>query len=1089
MRLRYLSVLTLFFSMLVQLSLGDERAKDTEAPFTVLGKAAIGAETIAFSPLGGSVACICPNGNVVLVDLSTGLTSTFAGKHSPRDHKDLRRIVFAKDGRRLIAGSQMTLLLIDAVSQRLLKEIVPEEGYQYACFWSTSDITRVAALAFSEREGQLAKLRMFDPRSGEVFLDQEIAFEGRVDGGFSLDGSQFFLVESEARNRQPKGFHWASKDGRSLPDFYMPIERAVYRVYFGPNRMVVTYGYDDIFVFDISKADKVRIDTRIKAPTSGGLHYDVSADGTLFAGRCSFASADGAIYLISLSTGAVVRKITDSGLRSNGAVRLTPDGKSVSAATNSGAIRLWDIASGQIRKTIRVDHRQEYALNYAFSPDSERIAYGGDNIPLRICTLAEEPWTPRTVELPRFPESRRVLECATSLVFSHDHSKLVLTSEYSAKHLVWDIENQKTLGQFGTKSFGKISSMSLCFRRVQPFFTNDEPYAFSFVDILGPENRRAHLHKWDMSTGRIVSSYRLDDVNGAHVAACRVSPDGKRLAIAHSRMIAIYDTTQFRFIKALSTGASIAENGGAELAWAPDGKNIVLAYSAMYSHNMVAFDTMTGRKIELSQRCTIPAMMEFTDANSVWFVAHNGNYQLLDLESRMVSEEVVVNRNHEKNTGNTHIRTVASSLAGRMSALGSSDGHVYVTDLTEGTLLATITGKGRSIKALAFSEDKKWLAVADERDLWLVGLEDIRNTTTERQQHQTAVNGRLSVTEGTAKLGIARIEAESLEFRKTGQYQPEVQHMGLWQANRWSGEKQVLARDCRLGDSLLLSLRIRESGTYRMELFVTRAPDYGNVQVSIDDQVVGRPYSGYAPSVTPFGPVVIGSVTLTEGTHIVALRSVGHDPRSTGYMMGIDRIDLIAVGKDESPALGESNGKVSDRKNVLGLEIGLLDCGALFHRFAIGPSFDIRKDWALRMQLWIDGRRSERQVIFLWGDDRRLHDPICVCVEGNQLSASITDCRNNETQSLCHDLDNGVYGRWLPFAFSYDARTSKIRLFVDGKMVKEETCRVTPALDRPMPILIGGAGEMYGERFLGRVRSLRFSNMDSTEEIQSCTFE
>ncbi|MES2462112.1 MAG: hypothetical protein V4671_16120, partial [Armatimonadota bacterium] len=45
---------------------------------------------------------------------------------------------------------------------------------------------------------------------------------------------------------------------------------------------------------------------------------------------------------------------------------------------------------------------------------------------------------------------------------------------------------------------------------------------------------------------------------------------------------------------------------------------------------------------------------------------------------------------------------------------------------------------------------------------------------------------------------------------------------------------------------------------------------------------------GYAQSVRPTGPISLGRVSLKEGANTVELELVGKDPRSAGYMAGLD---------------------------------------------------------------------------------------------------------------------------------------------------------------------------------------------------------
>ncbi len=117
--------------------------------------------------------------------------------------------------------------------------------------------------------------------------------------------------------------------------------------------------------------------------------------------------------------------------------------------------------------------------------------------------------------------------------------------------------------------------------------------------------------------------------------------------------------------------------------------------------------------------------------------------------------------------------------------------------------------------------------------------------------------------------------------------------MEYWGAARWSGGRQIWASGGQSGDEVILTVPALPHGTYRLDLCITRAPDYGKVQVLIDNRPLGEPYDGYEETVKPGGPIAVGVVHLAPTTHKLALRAVGKNPLSTDYMIGIDRVDFV----------------------------------------------------------------------------------------------------------------------------------------------------------------------------------------------------
>ena len=108
----------------------------------------------------------------------------------------------------------------------------------------------------------------------------------------------------------------------------------------------------------------------------------------------------------------------------------------------------------------------------------------------------------------------------------------------------------------------------------------------------------------------------------------------------------------------------------------------------------------------------------------------------------------------------------------------------------------------------------------------------------------------------------------------------------------WSGDAQLLV-GAREESHVTLELPPRVEGDYRFDLYATRAPDYGIVQVLLDDHPLGEPLDLYAPIVVPTGAVPLGRVHLTPEAHSLTFRVVGWHEESTGRIFGIDCIDLV----------------------------------------------------------------------------------------------------------------------------------------------------------------------------------------------------
>jgi hypothetical protein len=115
----------------------------------------------------------------------------------------------------------------------------------------------------------------------------------------------------------------------------------------------------------------------------------------------------------------------------------------------------------------------------------------------------------------------------------------------------------------------------------------------------------------------------------------------------------------------------------------------------------------------------------------------------------------------------------------------------------------------------------------------------------------------------------------------------------------WSGGAQEWLQSTRPGLSLTFAINTPATTTYGLTLALTRARDYGIATVSIDGHQLSTTFDGYAPTVSPSGPLAFGFVTLTSGSHNVTVTATGRDPASAGYYIGVDYLQLDAVGQGD----------------------------------------------------------------------------------------------------------------------------------------------------------------------------------------------
>jgi len=146
-------------------------------------------------------------------------------------------------------------------------------------------------------------------------------------------------------------------------------------------------------------------------------------------------------------------------------------------------------------------------------------------------------------------------------------------------------------------------------------------------------------------------------------------------------------------------------------------------------------------------------------------------------------------------------------------------------------------------------------------------------------------------------LNSLTIEAESLlGSAQTAQGQMSVQNMQGFGPG-WGGGAQLLWNGARIGAQLALSFWTAVAGRYEIYLHFTRGPDFAIVHAGLEGAPVVT-FNGCASSVG-LEPALIGTRDLTSGLHEIRLDVMGKDVKSSGFNVGLDRIQLNPVGDRE----------------------------------------------------------------------------------------------------------------------------------------------------------------------------------------------
>jgi hypothetical protein len=145
----------------------------------------------------------------------------------------------------------------------------------------------------------------------------------------------------------------------------------------------------------------------------------------------------------------------------------------------------------------------------------------------------------------------------------------------------------------------------------------------------------------------------------------------------------------------------------------------------------------------------------------------------------------------------------------------------------------------------------------------------------------------------TSMAGV--LEAESLRLVATSRpFSFWLQPTSDFQDGRWSKDGHMFASGTQPGDWVELELPALEPGPHRLELFLTKAGDYGIVAVSVNGARVGEPIDLSSYAVLATGAVDVGSIALRGRQDVLRLEVIGTSPSASPpyYQFGIDGVRL-----------------------------------------------------------------------------------------------------------------------------------------------------------------------------------------------------
>ena len=155
------------------------------------------------------------------------------------------------------------------------------------------------------------------------------------------------------------------------------------------------------------------------------------------------------------------------------------------------------------------------------------------------------------------------------------------------------------------------------------------------------------------------------------------------------------------------------------------------------------------------------------------------------------------------------------------------------------------------------------------------------------------------------------IEGENLRVMREGSGKTWVQNMANYREGTWSGQHQLIWTEGEKGDSVEMQFTIPKDGKHELVVVLTKAKDYGIVQLAIDGRSVGEPIDCYSPTVTTTDEVSLGTFDLKAGKHVLKATAVGNNPQARdavgkgSHIFGIDYLRLKPSVGDAAEADAE----------------------------------------------------------------------------------------------------------------------------------------------------------------------------------------
>ncbi len=160
---------------------------------------------------------------------------------------------------------------------------------------------------------------------------------------------------------------------------------------------------------------------------------------------------------------------------------------------------------------------------------------------------------------------------------------------------------------------------------------------------------------------------------------------------------------------------------------------------------------------------------------------------------------------------------------------------------------------------------------------------------------QVALRGPRAPIDPKTKRVPGALEGESLEVLGKTAGTTKNQPMGNFPADRWSGNDHLWWTGAKPGAKLELEVPVKKTGAYDVEIVLTKARDYGIIQLALNGKPLGGPVDLYnRPDVITTGVLSFSGHELKAGAASLSIQIVGANAKADeSFMIGIDYVRLV----------------------------------------------------------------------------------------------------------------------------------------------------------------------------------------------------